>query len=179
MYCTKCGKPIESGNICNECAANAQTPNTQPAAPVYTQPAPSYQQPVYQQPVYQQPVYQQPAVASSGIPEPNNTMYGFGKALTSAILSVLAFIFIMYSRNNIFYSPVMAILLFFAAIPLSIIGIIFGISGIKTFTSRKDAPAKPIPALILGISGLSFGAISALFCFITLFVIFSALSYIF
>ncbi len=59
-FCTKCGKPLADGEICN-CQANAQPVYQQPAQPVYQQPV----QPQYQQPV--QTVYVQAQPSAAGI----------------------------------------------------------------------------------------------------------------
>jgi hypothetical protein len=59
------------------------------------------------------------------------------------------------------------LVLSFIALPLIIIPIIFGIVSIKTFTARKINCAKPIPTLVLGIVGLSSGALAAFFDFLT------------
>lgn len=187
MYCTKCGKEIESGRFCADCAATSQPTNPQPQTPVYPQPqapvypqpqAPVYPQPqapVYPQPqapVYPQPqqkTYSQPSTPSyhSYMPEPGNRMYGFGKALTAAILGFVGFIWAYVAMVMSFAGGMVVVLL---GVPFYVISIVFGIKSIKVFTSRKNTCAKPIPTLILGISGLSLGAIAAFFGLISFFI---------
>lgn len=191
MYCYKCGKYIDSGSICSDCAAQENgyaTPNQQPQQPQYN--APQYSAPQYSAPQYTAPQYAAPTAAPrqyvSNLPEPNNKMYGFGKALTSTILGFIGLMWVYISMviitteisyANSYYdyesAGIALIVLMLCALPLIIIPLIQGISSIKVFTSRKDTCAKPIATLILGISGLSCAAISALINIIMLAVSFS------
>ena len=183
MYCKKCGRYIESGSICSDCAAeeygyvapdqlpqyNAQAQYNAEAqynAQYQYNPEAQYNAQAQYNPQPQQKAY------TSNLPEPNNRMYGFGKALTSTILGIVGFLWVYISiiLGAIEGDAVVLAVLAIVALPLIIIPLIFGISSIKVFTSRKSTCAKPIATLILGITGLSFAAISAFIDFCMLIV---------
>ena len=167
MYCSKCGKEIESGYICNECAmAESGYAPQQPQQPQQPQPEVVYQT-VYTQPVYAQPAYSEPV---NTMPEPKNRMYGFGKALTSVILSFVDFIF---AYIGIIFSAVLpesGLALTIVALPLIIIPMVLGTKSIKLFNARKATCVKPIATLACGIAGLSMAAISAFMALMSLII---------
>ena len=145
MYCSKCGKEIDSGIICRECAfeeMNKQyTPEVKPASPQYTQ----------------------------WMPEPNNIMYGFGKALTGTILGFVAYIWTCMAMMYAIAEEPGGLALVFLSIPGIVLPLIFGISSIKTYGRRKKANCrKPIPALILAIAGVALAGLAIFFSFITM-----------
>lgn len=173
MYCIKCGKQIDSGNMCSDCSGADFTQ----APPAYTQPpmggyqynntAPTANTtPIVTPPpaVKTTPAQSTSAfAATTKLPDPNNAMYGFGKALASTIMSTFGFIFayvffavtMVMGESGIFVSMIFVL-------PLIIVPMIFGISSIKVFNARKATCAKPIATLILGIVGLATSAIAAL-----------------
>ena len=157
MFCRKCGKQIAEGTMCDDCARAefyAQQPQQPPQQPNYSQP--NYSQPNYSQP-YAQP-QAQPKPQYTREPDPQNKMYGFGKALTGTILAFVSIIIPYLSLGVMFDSPELGIVLMLMALPCAIIGLVFGIGSIKTFMRRKNGCAKPIATLILGIAALSLAA---------------------
>ena len=150
MYCKKCGKFIETdAELCADCMAKEQANN---------------QQDYYFEP---QPAPAQPAPAQSGVP-------GLGKAITSAILGTVGFYFIYFALIlGLELASVMSVgvvvVFMLISIALGIISLIFGIQSIKTFVREKNSGRrKPIATLILGICGLSFGALTLFVAFIIL-----------
>ena len=151
MYCNRCGKEIESGNICDACAAAAYRSSVaEKVAKENEKTNVSYA-----------------PLEEDAMPDPKNRMYGFGKALTATILSEVGAVLAVYALLFTGYGFVTAfsLILSLATLPFIIIPIIFGISSIKAFMERKATCAKPIPALILGIVGLSNAAASAMILF--------------
>ena len=151
MYCSKCGKEIDSGYICDGCARRE----------FYIQPSVAVSTPVAE-PTFDEPV--------CGMPEPKNRMYGFGKALTSVILSFVGFIF---AYIGIIFSAVLpesGLALTIVALPLIIIPMVLGTKSIKLFNARKATCVKPIATLACGIAGLSMAAISAFMALMSLII---------
>ena len=147
MFCNQCGKPIESGTICPECAqAQAQAQQNAYNA--------------YQASYANQYSYQQPQ--NNG-----NRMLGFGKALTSTILSFIGFIFTVMALAYSAITLGSGVALFMLSLPMVIISFIFGISSISTF--RRATP-KPIATLILGINGLVWSSFGLFYEFLILMV---------
>ena len=148
MYCNRCGKEIESGNICDACAAAA-----------------------YRASVAEKAAKENYApLETDAMPDPQNRMYGFGKALVSTILSSVGFIFAYIALLFSAVVPETGLAMSFLALPLIIIPFIFGIKSINLFKSRKATCAKPIATLILGIVGLSTAAMTAFFNFIAFII---------
>ncbi len=159
-FCNKCGKQIESGIICPECAIaeyekaqlNKISNVPMPEAPVCEPQAPvcEPQTPVYEPVVTHVPQPEIPApVQHSDLRDPNNKKFGFTRALLSTIFGGVAFIIS-------FISPFIEDAIgFILILPLLVISIIFGIKSIVVFKKRKNLPAKPIATLILGIVGLA------------------------
>ena len=192
MYCKNCGKFIGSDvELCDECAAAKraeETPNPAAETPVseetltppennetpivqntpdpaqnngYYPPAGGYYPPQYQQPFYGyaqpgQPVYAPAAPA---------TPVRLGGAITSMILSFFGFIFAYAALIAGAIEGEAGMGLLFFALPLSIIGVVFGAKSIGNFRATTGA-GKRIPTLILGISGLTFGILSLFFAFL-------------
>ena len=146
MFCTKCGKQIEQGIVCNECAAKEYAQSVRAAC--------SYKN-----------------TEESILPEQpkGNRMLGFGKALTAAILSEVGFLFAYIGfLISDFNDGETRLILSLLVLPLIIIPIIFGASSIKVFRSARGA--KPIATLVLGIAGLCGAAITAFIDLIALWV---------
>lgn len=156
MYCRKCGKQIDyDAPVCKECAEAEFFQN-------YGQPAPGADT-----------TRPTPAPVGNG-----SVRAGFGGALTSTILGSVAFIlgivvmsmiaatveYGYYDASLITAGYVLTVMVMGMAIP----ALILGIKGIKTFTYAKNhGHVKPIPSLVLGIAGLSAGAFSILYAFLS------------
>ena len=102
---------------------------------------------------------------------PQSRMNGFGKALTSTILSVVGFIFFYVAMLLSIASPIAAVFGFIFSLPLVIIPMIFGIQSIKVFKRTSAPDPKPVATLVLGIVGLAMSALTALLLFIFVFVV--------
>ena len=193
MYCCKCGKEIASGTICNQCLireisqddpalaeketaasdyANESAKNTQntqresySSSSSYNSSSSSYNSSSssYSSDSSHKVTFE------SFLPEPENRMYGFKKALSSTIVGFIGFIWTYISLITCLTDPE-ALVLTFIALPLIIIPLSQGISSIKTFNERKSTCAKPIATLILGINGLGYAITSAFLDFITFLV---------
>ena len=185
MYCRNCGKQIECGELCNECAQSPEANNNSQYQQQY-----GYQQQQYgyqQQYAYQQNNYGN-SYYQNTLPDPQNRMYGFGKALTGTILGAFGciWVYLLFSiaieeLEYGYYDAELILgcwILSFFALPFIVISLVFGIMSITTFVSRSKANCvKPIATLILGIGGVSFASntlIIAFFLFLstasTLFV---------
>lgn len=175
MYCNKCGKEIEQGNLCKECEAAEEKVQSEVLSTPETEPVVEAVPAVEAEPINKElskvVFVDEIAPATSeacGMPEPHNRMFGFGRALTSTILSNVGFIFVYASLLVSAVAEIgAAIVLIILSLPLIIIPFIFGILSIKVFKSRKASCVKPVPTLILGIVGLATSAFSAFFAFIS------------
>lgn len=94
--------------------------------------------------------------------------YGFGKSLTSCILSavglflsIIAYVFCILAivestMGDTDIATVFGILLIFSAVGISIPGLVMGISGIRLFVEcNRKYKVKPVATLVLGIAGVS------------------------
>lgn len=212
MYCNKCGKEIESGRFCMDCATEIakyldenqladivmSSPSTEPvsnpapeaqptiaptpeAEPIIAStpeaqptiaPAPETQSESYAAPTYSQPIFTEAAVNHTKkveidptLPEYQNRMYGFGKALCSAIVGVVGYIvsYVGFLLTMISMDSSMGVTFGLICLPCAIISAILGISSIRLFKKRRLAAKKPIPALILGIVGVVCAAVILIF----------------
>lgn len=171
-FCNKCGKQIESGIICSECAIKeyekAQLNKTLSEPVVTTEPEIRLEPEIKSEPVstpeVQAPTYEfkiLPADQMNDAPEQGSVMYGFAKALVSAILGLVVL-------NVEDYTYVFAgagigdILSLGIIIPAVVLSIIFGVKSINAFRSKRRCQKRPIPALILGICGISFSVLGLL-----------------
>ena len=147
MYCPKCGKFYEyEGDVCKECEAAERQADFSDVS--YAQSSNDYGS----------------DLRYGGEPEPENRMYGFGKALASTIIGEIGFVFayIAYFCSLIStYDEAAgaAIVFLIMSIPLCIIPLVQGISSIKCFIRRKATCAKNIPTLVLGINGTVMAAV--------------------
>ena len=161
MYCNKCGKEIENGFLCEECAV-IEKPCTE-----------TYDEAPVKEAEVTEPVETIASACEQNtnpLPEPQNRMFGFGKALASTILSTVGFIFVYIGMIFSMVEPGAGLPLILLSMPLVIIPLIFGILSIKVFMERKATCAKPIPTLILGIEGLSTAAFAAFFQFLAFLI---------
>jgi len=171
MYCTKCGKQIDyDALVCKECCekereallSSTETETAEEKAQAYYSPVPTAPAASNESASY--------AAADNGemYPDPDNRMFGFGKALTATILGFVGFLFSYIGLIFTAIIPAVGIVFFVISAAPSIISVIFGISSIKCFARRKSHCAKPIATLILGIAGLAQGAFACFFLFIIL-----------
>ncbi len=155
MYCNKCGKQIESGIVCPECAI-AEYEETHFGKKSTEELNPTYD------------------ASTAYYVEPHNRMYGFKLALAGQILAVVG-IFVSYfaiianliSSGTGFVFALVSVV--FVVLPM-----IMGIYSIQTFKERKHLRKKPIATLVLGISTLTTLPISAIYTLIA-FVLVGAL----
>ncbi len=149
MYCNKCGKEIESGTVCNECLAK----ETVTIDPDYIM------------------------ESMNKMPEPDNRMFGFGKALAATILSWVAFFVtyfaLIFSMVAYEIGNATGMVFLVLALPPLLISLAFSISSIKTFNARKATCAKPIATLVLGIIGLATTIFSLVLFNISFFALIS------
>lgn len=182
MYCNRCGKQIESGVMCTDCliselatSMSKETSNRESEKTTEQ----TYQDPVYQTPVYQpandsfsQQTATEEPVFTSVMPEPNNRMFGFGKALASTIVGFIGFIwgYVWFFMSLLDGTGEVSLVLAVLLAPMVAVSMAFGIKSIKTFMARKTTCVKPIPTLILGIVGTACGSLAALFDLLLLIV---------
>lgn len=148
MYCNKCGRAIDSGYLCNDCAIESFTHTESNYSNDNSTSSTATESDYYRDNL-------------NPIPDPQNRMYGFGKALTSTILGQIAFA-IIYSSLYMFYNEDVYAVIIVMTIPMVIVSMILGIKSINTFKSRKGNCVRPIPTLILGINGLVNAATTGL-----------------
>ena len=156
MYCNKCGNYFEGDSrICPNCqkaeteaSFNKSTDySTTESTNAYTMSA-----------------------NNTALPDPNNRMFGFAKALTSTILGFIGFVWFYISLIIAAFDGATGFVLLFLGAVTFVLPIIFGAISIKTFKDRKDTCVKPIPTLVLGIVGLAWGSLAAFFAFLTFII---------
>lgn len=183
-FCNKCGAQLlDDAVFCTNCGSS-----------VAAQPQPQYQAP--QQQYAPQPQYQPQYQTQYQAPQPQQStgVYGLGKSIASAIIGFFALVFaivstemvalaeLYYYSYNYSYSyaeecAIMGVVFAIFAIPLCILSIIFGAKSINNYKyAKRQLGTNPIATLIIGISGLSMGAIGAI-C--TLVGFFGSASYLY
>ncbi len=147
MYCNKCGKQIETGTLCRECALADAIAKTE------------------------QKEFVEATVLTHEpenlFPDPHNRMFGFGKALASTIMSTIGFFLSYAAIIATIESPGAALVLTLLSVPLAVLPLIWGINSIKLFKTRAKTCAKPIPTLVLGIYGVAMAGMTAFFSFLS------------
>ena len=184
MYCNKCGKEIEKGTLCNECLVaelvGTETTKTEPQTPAVQEPVVYTRQTIASESnvdasgnfsFFNEATNAPTPEQTSFMPEPNNRMYGFGKALASAIISELSFVVPYIGVIVAAFQPAVGIMLWLLSLPMVIISFIFGIQSIKVFMARRSSCVKPIPTLVVGIVGLATAAFAMFFAFVELIVL--------
>lgn len=183
MYCTKCGKQIDYDSpICKECVDEMAVAAT-PAETV----EPEVEQSVTEQTELQPGESAEVAPANlvvestpSPVAQPtaggsNLRMRGFGKALASTIMGFIGYFFSVFSMAMLVTEdPDVAIaggVFFVMSLPLAIIPLVFGLKSIGLFKSTPSGTPKPIAALILGIVGVFFAALSLFFLSLALILL--------
>ncbi|MBQ3115969.1 MAG: hypothetical protein IJC07_02965 [Clostridia bacterium] len=176
MYCKYCGKFIETeADVCPECLAQreqASAPAEVKAEPTPVQaveePAPATVEVKAEQPA---PAPVQAVPTPTPVPQQNSATVGLGKAITGAALGFAGFIFAIVGMELSILPPAGLILNLLFALPMSIIGLVFGVQSIKTFKQVcKEGGRKPIATLICGIAGVVFSGNALLFVLIGLIV---------
>lgn len=148
MYCNKCGKEIEYGTICDECAFEEFKKTRQAPQPVVVEP--------------QQAEWK---------PSSQNRMYGFGKALAGTIIGFIGIIISYIACIVSAIAPDLGMGVIFVAVACIVLPLIFGISSIKTFKKRaRTNCAKPIATLVLGITSLSMLPASVIYTFVAFII---------
>lgn len=95
--------------------------------------------------------------------------YGFKNALTATILGACSFISIFITSFLLVIAPVVGVMFLIAGTVVAIIGIIKGVKGIKDFIfAKKQANAKPVATLVLGICGIDLGASTIIYGLFTI-----------
>ena len=173
MFCRKCGKEIDyDAEFCKEC---------QEMENFFAEPKPEPD--FFGQDQPQVPV--QPVVTG-------NRKEGFGKALTSTILSTIAYFVAMiaygiiiaameevdggYYNAEVDHEALMmvvglGVVFMLAALALAIPALIFGIKSIKCFCrAKREGRIKPIPTLVLGIIGVATSGLVFLFALLILMI---------
>ena len=158
-----------------ETASQPAQPTQQPTPQYAQQPAPQYvQAPMYYTPApqYNQGYAYQPMAATNAAP---SRMAGFGRALTSAIMGFVGYIWSLVSlgfATSGFHSELIAgFILAIMGLPFGIVGLILGITSLKSaIAQKKQTQVTPIAPMILGIAGLAMAAITLLFTLIVYIV---------
>ena len=178
MYCNKCGKQIDSGLMCTDCLISELATSMAKETSVKEQTQKNEEQPTAA-PVYQpvdngfaqQTIVEEPVLTDT-MPQPGNRMFGFGKALASAIVGsiglIWGYLWLIMSSVTGMGEKSLVLAIFLA--PMVAISIAFGIKSIKTFKARRATCAKPIPTLVLGIVGTICGGLAAFFDLLLLLV---------
>lgn len=146
MYCINCGKQIEEGTLCPECAEQRTNETVKPT---------------------EAPVVQN----EKAMPEPQNRMYGFGKALAALFTGVGGVIISYLTVIFAALIPTAYPLFLMGSIALTVLPLIFGISSIKTFINRGRNCSKPVATLVLGIVGISLTFITTMFLILSVIII--------
>ena len=180
MYCNKCGQEIDPNvGHCTNCEQNET---------FFSEPAPTQTPNSGTQPNAQTPKPEQPG----------DKKFGFGKALTSTILGVIAYVVmsiatgialgflenvVEFDFSDAAYFATIGIVItmvfFVIAGALAIGSIILGIISIRTFIQRKkEGYVKPLPTLILGIIGTAAAAAAFAYGALTLFFVLGLVAYL-
>ena len=175
MNCKLCGKQTENEAIeyCFECAQRAAGEGQGNQENYQHSPEQNQQ---YQQNYEGQGYAPQYAPPPPPMPQDNYIMFGFGKALTSAILAFfnlyLAIFSMMFSALGVeemgSEGGLIGLILALISIGLGVMCLIFGIQSIKRFVSMKKMGIrkKPYVAFIIGIHSVVFSGIVLLLDFI-------------
>lgn len=184
MYCTQCGKQIESGILCEECLKKQEL-GQEEVASSEAQTQSVEQEVAVSEAVIETPVFS-PSEKEVVIAKKGNRKAGLTKAIIGAVLGFVALIIVstglsiistmadllIYNTITIeAYNSALIVVavLTFISIGISIPSLIFGISSIKTFKKEKSATGtKPIATLILGIVAIVYSACDMFASFILL-----------
>lgn len=181
MFCCKCGKNTGSDFIlCHECLAAEMAANAAAEPTNATEPQ-QLQEPVQnvEEPLYTQSYAYQPVVAANVVAP--SRMQGFGKALTSAIMGfvgyIWAFVSLGFAASGYSSELIAGFILALMGLPFAIVGLVLGITSLKAAIAQKNqTKVTPIAPMILGIAGLSLAALTLLLLFIV-YIIFMVNAY--
>ncbi len=169
MFCTQCGRQIENGTICEDCAKKQElmgnTTFVSEAKDGVTVTATTPPTPVA--PAGNKKAGLKKAIIGAVIAFVALIIVSFGTGLLTGAMELAAFGDISIEEYDIMFSISMTISVFglIACVP----AIILGISSIKTFIKEKrETNVKPIATLIVGIFSIVWVAVSVFTFFITL-----------
>lgn len=116
----------------------------------------------------------------------NYRMVGFGKGLTSTILSFVSYFFVLFSLIFITVALeedldllIVAWFFFMVTLGLAIPGLVLGIKSINiSKLAKKNNQPKPIPTFVLGIVGVAAAGLTLFFAFIAFLLLVAAMSLI-
>lgn len=137
-YCVRCGKKLEDDSgLCEDCRKQQQNQTTEIAHSEVT-------------------VNQVTATEE----QPSGRMDGFGRALTSVILSHACMAISLVLFWVVTLKEGFCLLLLLGSIAPQIISLVFGIKSINVFKrNKREGNAKPVATLVLGIVGTIGGAV--------------------
>lgn len=169
MFCTQCGKEIENGTICEECAEklSLMKETTSLNEENGETPVVFVEQPTIQAPVGNRKAGLTKAIVGAVIGFIALMIVSIGSGLLSGALELAALGEISVQDYDIIFglSMVVSVVGLLACIPT----IILGIASIKTFLREKrETNTKPLATLIVGIVSLTWVASCVLTFFITL-----------
>lgn len=116
----------------------------------------------------------------------NYRMVGFGKGLTSTILSFLSYFFVLFSLIFISIALeedldllILGWFFFIVTLGLVIPGLVLGIKSINVSReATKNNKPKPIPTLVLGIVGVVFAGLTLFFALIAFILLLASMTVI-
>ena len=92
-----------------------------------------------------------------------NRMYGFGRALTSAIVTYVGYLLLCFSIMLIHKQEKLFLATFLIWVPLTVFGFVTGIISIRCFVNRRAPYVKPIATLVLGIVTICVASFAIIF----------------
>lgn len=171
MFCRYCGNQTDNPDgVCQDCrnahaGANGNAGQGAPASPAY----PGYPSAPYGGGYND--------VKTAQVQGPYDKKYGFGGALAATIVGVIGFFFAYFAL--IFGAAAVAeaslvwvaVAFLVVGVACSVIGLVFGIKGIRCFNEARLCGVKPVATLVLGIVGtvasgfgLFFELLALIFC---------------
>ena len=152
MYCYKCGKYTETDEtLCPECKAQQNQAQPQVVVPAQT------------------------TEQITNVKAPTNKagIIGLVMGIVALILTLVAFVFadlgvIMMEEEAGYMASVVALVMQIAAVAPIVLGLVFGVKGIKNFKKAgKLGTKRPIPGFVMGIAGIPAAGISIIYGFLT------------
>lgn len=165
MYCTKCGKWTgDNATLCKDCQAAADmaaaTARAAQEAPPFTGDLNA--------------LLRSGAIAPA---DPENKMFGFGRALASTIVGTIGFIVSYMAMIIGIFNEETGIALVIIGAVLGMIALVDGVVSIAIFRARCALKcSKPVATLVLGIVGLVSAALALLFAILGAVIVASGAS---